>query len=191
MSEIRKRRRGAALEQAILEAAWTEVTEHGWDAFAIAGVAERCGTSKHVIYRRWGNRVELAQEMLVRALEGEEHTLESTGSLRGDLLRFLEHLRVFYAGPFGRVVRGVIKEREDRTSSLTGPVVPAPVTAIFEAAVERGELDALPSPMLQNVGHTMMTMELMWTEQPIDAIGVEGLVDELWLPALLRTRNDR
>jgi AcrR family transcriptional regulator len=55
------------LEQAIVDAAWQELTERGWAGFTVEGVAARSGAAKTVIYRRWRNRVHLAQDMLLRA----------------------------------------------------------------------------------------------------------------------------
>lgn len=185
VGEARTRRRGAALEQAILDAAWAALADRGWDGFTIGAVADRCGTAKAVLYRRWDNRVELAQDMLVRALRTRTQP-DSTGDLRADLLRFLHGMQAFYDGPFGQAVRGVLMEREDRTSSLVGPEVPAAITAIFAAAVERGDLVALPPPLVQNLGQALMTIELVHTEAPLDAAAITTLVDDVWLPALLR-----
>jgi AcrR family transcriptional regulator len=184
MAQVRTRRRGAVLEQAILDAAWAELRERGWADFSIAGIARRCGTAKNVIYRRWENRVQLAQDMLVRALRSQRETHESAGDLRADLVGFLRGLETFYAGPFGEAVRGVLLEREDRVSSLAGPEVPAVIVAIVDAALARGELLARPPALVQNVGHALMTSELVHTAAPLRGDAVEVLVDEVWLPAL-------
>lgn len=186
MVDVQRRRRGAVLEQAIVDAAWAELGEVGWERFSIAGVADRCGTAKTVIYRRWPNRVQLAQDMLVRALRTVDDGGETLGDLRSDLLRFLTGLREFYAGPFGQAVRGVLLERAERTSSFVGPEVPAAVSSIVEAAVERGDLTVSPPPMIQNLGHTLMTAELVHTAEPLMAAAIEAVVDDVWLPALLR-----
>lgn len=181
---MRTRRRGTALEQAILDAAWAELTAHGWEGFTIAAVAERCGTAKTVIYRRWENRVELAQEMLVRALAAGDHVAASSGDLRTDLVDFLHGLESFFAGPFGAVVRGVVTERADRSSSLVDAAVPAPLAALVGAAVERGELAREPSSFAQNLGHAVMVSELVHTAGPLTSPAIEEFVDGAWLPAL-------
>ncbi|MEI5674442.1 MULTISPECIES: TetR/AcrR family transcriptional regulator [unclassified Nocardioides] len=186
VDQVRTRRRGAVLEQAILDAAWAELGEHGWSSFTIAGVAARCGTAKNVVYRRWENRIQLAQEMLVRALRSADEVVETSGDLRSDLLGFLRGLEAFYDGPFGEAVRGVLLERADRTSSLTGPEVPFPIVAIVDAALDRGELTARPPALVQNLGHALMTSELVHTAAPLRGPAVELLLDDVWLPALLR-----
>jgi AcrR family transcriptional regulator len=184
VEQVRTRRRGAVLEQAILDAAWAELREGGWSGFSITRVADRCGTAKNVIYRRWDNRVELAQAVLVRALRAGDALVESSGDLRTDLLQFLRGLEAFYSGPFGEVVRGVLLERQERTSSLAGPEVPRPIAAIVDAAIARGELAGSPSAFVQNIGHALMTSELIHTAGPLRGDAVEVLVDQVWLPAL-------
>ncbi|HTW15962.1 MAG TPA: TetR/AcrR family transcriptional regulator [Nocardioides sp.] len=184
MEQVRTRRRGAVLEQAILDAAWAELREGGWSGFSITRVADRCGTAKNVVYRRWDNRVELAQAVLVRALRAGDALVESSGDLRADLLQFLRGLEAFYSGPFGEVVRGVLLERQERTSSLAGPEVPRPIAALVDAAVARGELAGSPSAFVQNIGHALMTSELIHTAEPLRGDAVEVLVDQVWLPAL-------
>src|ERR671937_754114 len=59
MNALRTRRRGAALEAAILDATWTELAAVGYERLSMEGVAARAGTSKAVLYRRWPNRADL------------------------------------------------------------------------------------------------------------------------------------
>ena len=53
-----QRKRGAALEDAILEAAYAELSEVGYSAFSVEGVAARARTGKASIYRRWPTKQE-------------------------------------------------------------------------------------------------------------------------------------
>ena len=59
MTSVPQRKRGAALEDAILEAAYAELSEVGYRAFSVEGVASRARTGKASIYRRWPTRREL------------------------------------------------------------------------------------------------------------------------------------
>ena len=83
------RRRGAALDDAMLSAAWDELLERGYANFTIEAAAERAKTSRAVIYRRWPNKMDL----IIAAIrhQGEHNPVPSpdTGSLRGDLIAFL------------------------------------------------------------------------------------------------------
>jgi AcrR family transcriptional regulator len=51
-SDKQTRRRGAELEQAILDAAWEQLIAEGYEHFTIDTVAARARTSKPVLYRR-------------------------------------------------------------------------------------------------------------------------------------------
>ena len=51
------RRRGAELEQAILDAAWEQLIAEGYEHFTIDTVAARAQTSKPVLYRRWKTQI--------------------------------------------------------------------------------------------------------------------------------------
>lgn len=65
-AEKATRRRGTALEAAILDAAWDVLQTDGWNGFTFAGVAERAQSSKPVLYRRWRTREELLRATLRR-----------------------------------------------------------------------------------------------------------------------------
>ena len=52
----RGRRRGAALEEAVLRAAIDELLAVGYARLTMDRVAERAGTNKNAIYRRWPSR---------------------------------------------------------------------------------------------------------------------------------------
>jgi len=76
------RRRGAALETALLDAAWDELQVTGYAGLTMEAVADRAGTSRAVLYRRWRNRPELVIAAMRRhrpMLSGE---VPDTGSLR-------------------------------------------------------------------------------------------------------------
>jgi len=185
-SEKQTRRRGAVLEQAILDAAWEEVDDHGWEGFTTEAVATRAGTAKAVIYRRWRNRVELAEEMLRRTSGSARGTFEPSGDLRADLLTFLRGMSDFLLSPFGQVVRGVICET-DKPSLLSifgGQPVVDDVRAVVENACRTGQLPRSPSPLTVNLGHALLMSEFLHTGTPPSDDGFVELVDTIWLPAL-------
>jgi len=59
MVAAQRRRRGALLERALLQAAWDELASVGYARLSMDGVAARAHTSKTVLYRRWPNRAAL------------------------------------------------------------------------------------------------------------------------------------
>lgn len=186
MADKATRRRGAVLEQAILDAAWAELTEGGWEQFSVDKVAARAGTAKSVVYRRWPNRVHLAQEMLTRATEATEAPT-TTGELRADLVDFLSGMAAFLRGPFGPTVRDVVAEGDAarQVSLFRESAAVAPVTELVAAAVARGELPRAPAPLAINVGHALVMSEFLHTTgRAPDQHALVAIVDVAWLPAL-------
>lgn len=87
-----ERRRGAALEKALLDAAWEELTDSGYARFTMDAVVKRAGTSPPVLYRRWAHRDELARAAIVHAMKESRLGIPDTGSLRGDVLTLMREI---------------------------------------------------------------------------------------------------
>ena len=181
-----RRRRGAALEADILDAAWEELQERGWAGFRIEGVAARCGTGKAAIYARWPNRLELVLAATTRSAEVSADTWSSRGELRSDLVAYLEGVALFVSGPHGQALRALVSAAppgggaidvfvRDRTA------IPA---LIVEAAQRRGELAPGPvDPLVLRIGQ--MVIGHMWLMTGLLEPGItDHVVDALWLPAL-------
>src|SRR3954451_3569851 len=83
------RRRGQELEDALLDAAWEELTCVGYGRFTIEGGASRAGTSRPVIYRRWPNRSDLAVAAVRHHGAKDPVPTPDTGSVRDDLVELL------------------------------------------------------------------------------------------------------
>ena len=86
---VARRRRGAELEEALLEATWAELSEHGYGALTIDAVAQRAGTSRPVVYRRWAAKPELVLAAVVHVARRDAMAIPDTGSLREDMLAVL------------------------------------------------------------------------------------------------------
>ena len=176
------------LEQAILDAAWQELGERGWPGLTIEAVAARCGTGKAAIYKRWSNKVQLAQALLARATREEGAAPKPSGQLRADLLAYLDSVALFLSGPYGEAVRGVLCEGDQLSRSalelrLAGEPVSA-MQAIVAAAIERGELDFKPATAVLNLGQVLLNHEMLQTRASPPAAVITTIVDDIWLPAL-------
>jgi len=189
VGEAGRRRRGQALEQAILDAAHAEFAENGWEGFTVEGVARRSGAAKSVIYRRWRDRVDLAHAVLQRANLDAPNALTGGHGLRGDLLEFLTGMSAFLRTPFGAAVRGVERDGDisDRTSMFHGEAQVAFVQHIVDRAIADGELSNQPSPLAMNLGHTIVMAEFLHVHRPPSDQALEEFVDTVWVPALERT----
>jgi AcrR family transcriptional regulator len=191
VTATKSRRRGAELEQAILEAAWAELTEVGYNALTIEAVATRAGTGKPVIYRRWSSRAELVLAAWSRQVPLILRAPD-TGALRSDLIALFERIarRVdtmmseMIAGVMGEAFRhpeviAVLQERL-KTAPLSEGLRP-----IVRRAVERGELPPVEvPPRAIRVPLDLIRNEAMVFGAPISDDTISELVDEVYLPLL-------
>src|SRR5919201_458047 len=145
MTARASRRRGAALERAILDAAAAEITQSGYANLTMDRVAQRARTNKNAIYRRWPNRAALAlaayREMATRHLEPPD-----TGALRTDVLELLRRINGDVNSPRAEVLRGLLAgaaEDPELLQQLHGvgsePSL-APWLTILERAIARAEV---------------------------------------------------
>lgn len=89
---MKGRRRGADLEVALLEAAWAELKERGYDALTMEGVAARAETSRPVLARRWNGKADLVIAAIRHQRKKYPLDVEDRGAVREELLEFLEKL---------------------------------------------------------------------------------------------------
>ena len=183
------RRRGAALEAAILDAAWDVLTTDGWNGFTFGAVAERAQSSKPVLYRRWRTREELLRATLRR--QGELTPLEvpDTGSLRGDTIAVLTRVNqrqssvaavmsMRLSASFQELALSPAELRRE----LIGDRESAMVT-IVARAVERGELGpkTLPARVV-SLPADLLRHELLMTLQSAARETIASIVDDAFLP---------
>ncbi|WP_033344992.1 TetR/AcrR family transcriptional regulator [Catenuloplanes japonicus] len=145
MEPVSRRRRGAALEELILEAAWEELSAVGYAQTSIAGVAARAQTGKQVLYRRWRNRAELAVAAVNHHVGPFAADPADTGSLRGDLLALLAAAVARVSAVDPGVLLGILSEFADE-DDVIGPIMPSLVAVLLDRAVARGELTPVRVP---------------------------------------------
>lgn len=97
------RPRDPRIDQAVLRAAADLVVEVGYAQLTIAAIAERAGTSKPAIYRRWPSKAHLLHEAAFPA-EDERFALPDTGSLADDLAEMLRRTATAFADPVARAI---------------------------------------------------------------------------------------
>jgi AcrR family transcriptional regulator len=185
-----RRRRGAELEQAILDAGWEQLREAGYHAFTIDAVADRAQTSRSVIYRRWAGREELMDAVLGHMLNQGRIEPPDTGSLRGDLLamlRWANQARSSIA-PMMSVFMGAYYEESGRTFAdirrqAFGERAGKSMDVILERAVGRGEADpARLTPRVRSAPMDLFRHDLLVTAAPLPDDQIVAIVDEVFLP---------
>ncbi|ATL31160.1 TetR/AcrR family transcriptional regulator [Streptomyces formicae] len=189
-----ERRRGEALETAILEAAWEELTERGYANLTVDSVAKRAGTSKPVLYRRWADKQKLVEAAVVRRNVIQQIPPADTGSLRGDLLATLTELGE-KRGPFlaqlSLLLAGYFAEADSSYADLREQILAGRRSGrdeIMDRAIARGEIDpARLTPRIASLPFDLLRSEAMMTQRPVPPEVIEEIVDTIFLP-LVRAR---
>ncbi len=183
------RRRGAALESAILDAAWDQLNEHGYDRFTIESVAARSSTARSVLYRRWPSRLELLRAAVRHRGEQDVITAPDTGSLRGDVLAILSEVNRRRSGQIGLLTArlGAYYDEEGGSPaefrSLFVPDGPSLMETIIARAVDRGELGPTPlPPRVVSLPSDLFRHEVLMTMAPATPETIIEIVDEVFLP---------
>jgi AcrR family transcriptional regulator len=184
-----QRRRGEALETALLDAAWEELTEHGYDELTIDAVATRAGTSRAVLYRRWPSKQDLVVATLTQYVKTEFVDAPDTGSLRGDviaLLKLANKLRVRLAMLVFTQLGGFYRDANTNLAELGAFVQggrDAMLDEVMARAVARGEIQAgQVSDRVARVPVDLFRYELMMTLKPVADEVIEEIVDTVFLP---------
>ena len=137
------RPRSEEAHRAILDATLDLLSEVGFSALTVEGVASRAGVGKATIYRRWPSKLPLVIEAF-RELPGLEDV--DTGNLSADLKEMLRsYLHVFNETPLAQVIPSLAGERahNPELSRLFDPVIRGrrqPLRRRLALAVDRGEL---------------------------------------------------
>jgi AcrR family transcriptional regulator len=185
------RRRGAELEQAILDAAWAELNEVGYTALTIEAVAKRAGTSKPVIYRRWPSRAALVIAAWARR-QPLTTTAPDLGSLRADIVWLFGRIANRMDAMMSQAIAGVMADtfkHPEVQSWLRERMDAAPITksmwTVVDNAVARGELKPvhLP-PRALRLPVDLLRAEAILSGAPIPDETIESLVDDVYLPLL-------
>ncbi len=186
----RPRRRGHALDLAILKATIAEIEISGYAGLSMERVAERARASKASLYRRWPSKVELVMDAIYGLLPDPAEAAD-TGSLRGDLLALLRGAAEMLAGPGGTAIRGLISDAlrdpqlADRLRSYTRGRSVAAMNEVVRRATDRRELGpgTITTRQLE-AGLWVMRFHFLINGSPISEEVIAEIVDEVVLPLL-------
>lgn len=164
------RRRGADLENAILDAAWEELVAVGSANLTMDGVAARAKTSKAVLYRRWPHRLDLLTAAVERRAADLDPAPAETGSLRGDVLAVLAAtLRRYQAVPDAPALH-----------RRTATAARAQLGAVLQRASRQ------PAPRILTLPLDLLEHHLFVGRTPVTDADLAAIVDEVYLPLLNR-----
>lgn len=186
-----RRRRGDELVHALLDAAWLEFSEKGYGDLTYEGVADRAGTSRSVVYRRWPTKRELVLAALRQRGDSDPLEAPDTGSLRGDLIALLTELndrRGEMIALLGVHMGDYYRETGVAPGSLRvhwlgnrGSAAPA----VIERAVRRGEVPReRVTPRTVGLASQLVRDEILMTLRPMSEAAIVEIVDEVVVPVL-------
>jgi AcrR family transcriptional regulator len=188
--EPARRRRGRELEEAILDAAWSQLESGGYAGFTFEAVAERAGTSRPVIYRRWSDRDELVGAALAHELGRRPIPTPDTGSLRGDVIevlrtanaersRLIPVLSVLVGSYF---TSGGVSFADLRARVFDNRPRGA-FDQILDRAVARGDADPdRITARVRTVAFDLFRHDLLMTLRPLTEQDIVDIVDQVFLP---------
>jgi AcrR family transcriptional regulator len=187
MVTTNSRRRGAALEDAILDAAWAELTEVGYAGMTLESVAKRAGTSRPVLARRWPTRTKLAIAVLGRQYKLHPLNVPDLGNIGDEVRMVLRHMSnrvqpdmIQLAFDMSRDLAEAGTSFSDMRRELTDGGL---MQRVLQRGVDRGEIDparltprniALPTDLARN--------EILMTRRPLSDEVIREIVEDVFLP---------
>lgn len=184
-----RRRRGAELEDALLEATWAELTEHGYAALTLDSVAQRAGTSRPVIARRWPSKQDLVRATVERMMRRDPMSPPDTGSLRDDMLavmRYANEHRIGVTALLAYYLGAYFQETGTRPADLREAAIgdrSSVFDLIIDRAIARGEIDPdRLTPRMRTLPFDLYRHEALMTLKPVPDDVIESIVDEIFLP---------
>lgn len=183
-----RRRRGAELEQALLEAAWQELVDHGYAALTIDGVARRAATSRTVVYRRWSAKSELVRDAVAHVLRKEHNAAPDTGNLRDDLvatMRGASNKRIGISATVVYYLGGYFQETGTSPADLRASMLgndKSLIDVVIDRAIERGEITGAVTERQRRVAMDLFRHEALMTLKTVPRKVVEEIVDEVVMP---------
>jgi AcrR family transcriptional regulator len=187
---VRGRRRGTAVEKAISDAVIAELAEVGFGRLSFEGVAERAGTGKSPLYRRWPDTTSLVIDTLEK-LGSNPAEYARTGVLRDDLIGLTVHMIKAQKGVRGDAYRSLLGEAHRQPQLLArfkaqvlGPRFEA-LTDLLRDAANRGDISSERlTPVVLEVLHALIIKRTLLDTHDPTKKDITEMVDEVLLPLL-------
>jgi AcrR family transcriptional regulator len=189
------RPRDERAHQLILDATLELLWQVGYSAMTIEGVAAHAGVGKTTIYRRWPSKGALVVEAIsgpicpIATGKWTVHLgpLPDTGSLRGDLLTFVERVNYAFNAPLAsRTLPGLAADLATDTELAKAyrKAVVKPkqlrIAEVLQRAKARGELHAAADvELLCDLLVGPLLYRALLTGERVDQSAAEALVDNV------------
>jgi AcrR family transcriptional regulator len=170
------------VSQSVLDATMQLLAERGFRELTMEAIAERAGSSKVTLYRRWPNKAAIVMDACLASFAARvpfPHTAHALGDLRQHMGAFAQVL----LGPEGAIVRALIGEGILDTAVSEAFrarwLVPRREEAlgVLRRAEENGEIrEGLTLEMLLDMFYGPIYYRLLIAHAPITS----AFVEELW-----------
>jgi AcrR family transcriptional regulator len=184
------RPRDPRIDAAILRATAELLVEIGYSNLTMAAVAERAGTTKTALYRRWSSKAELVHEAAFPAAPSAIDT--PPGDITADIRAMIDATREVFSSPLVRAALPGLISDMSADADLNARVMDrftgayAAVHTRLADAVVRGEVhaDIDPDRLVEVIGGATLLRMLLWPDEPLGddwvdqttAIVVHGVV---------------
>jgi len=151
-------------------------------------VADRAGTSRAVVYRRWRNKPELVIATQRRHQPMLSDEVPDTGSLRGDVLAVLRRMSQRMAETGTETVYGLLgdyladPELFARVQGQILSIGSEVMATILERAAGRGEARRDIGPRIATLPTDLFRNQLFLHRSPPPESVITEIVDEVFLP---------
>ncbi|MFH8534958.1 TetR/AcrR family transcriptional regulator [Streptomyces tendae] len=186
-----RRRRGAELQAALLDAAWEELMERGYAGLSLAAVADRAGTSRPVVNRHWPTKDLLVRDAIGRVSDSFPLTDPDTGALREDTISLLEQLNgafTMFAAAMTAQLAAYFEETETTPADLRASLIDERWTlieSVTQRAVERGEIDGTKlTPRITRLPYDLLRHQALMDMKPMPSQDIREIVDVIYLPLI-------
>lgn len=190
---VKRRRRGAALDEAILTAAWEELAAAGFAKLTMESVADRAKTGVAVLYRRWPNKKDLVLAALRHYGDTHRAVLPDTGNLREDIRALLESINT-ERHELATLVTAALVGLHD-SAGLTPQDLRLAVIGegpwqsdeVFRRAHGRGEIDLARIPQdVLDLPFQLVRHDILMTLRPVSSERIRSIVDDIFWPLVSR-----
>lgn len=193
--DTRHRKRGAALEDAIHDAVFAELTEVGYAAFTIEAVAARAQTGKASIYRRWETKADLVMDAFVTRFGKPDEILgelqrDAEASTRDLLVRMAAHICEL-SDEAAEAIRAIACEatRDPDLAAAVDEKVQRPkraaIVELLRRGIDRGEVrpDAVCG-LYADILPAMLTYRMVLNNEPVSEQEIVEIIDHALMPLI-------
>lgn len=168
------RPRDVRIDAAILQATAELLVQIGYSSLTMAAVAERAGTTKTALYRRWSSKAELVHEAAFPA--APTALTMPAGDIAADVRAMIAAARDVFTSPVVRAALPGLVADVAADPELNARVMER-FTGLFDAvrsrlgdAVQRGEVpaDVDPDRLVEIIGGATLLRMLLWPDRALD-----------------------